>query len=154
MELDNPTPEIHHKHAVELPQSNLNDTKYEPISSLEIFDHIRTIRDPEHPLSLEQLNIVQPDHCHITTASGIHKVLVEFTPTIPHCSMASLVGLSINVRLLRCLPRHWKIRVQIKKGSHANENSLNRQLADKERVSAALENPNLIKVVNSSIYSL
>lgn len=34
---------------------------------------------------------------------------VEFTPTIPHCSMATLIGLSIKVKLLRSLPDRFKV---------------------------------------------
>lgn len=34
---------------------------------------------------------------------------IEFTPTIPHCSMATLIGLSIKVKLLRCLPNRFKV---------------------------------------------
>ena len=37
---------------------------------------------------------------------------VEFTPTIPHCSMATLIGLSIRVKLLRSLPTRFKVRPQ------------------------------------------
>ena len=36
-------------------------------------------------------------------------VVIEFTPTIPHCSMATLIGLSIRVKLLRCLPSRFKV---------------------------------------------
>lgn len=36
-------------------------------------------------------------------------VTVMFTPTIPHCSMATLIGLCIRVKLLRSLPRRLKV---------------------------------------------
>lgn len=36
-------------------------------------------------------------------------VSVEFTPTIPHCSMATLIGLSIKVKLIRSLPERFKV---------------------------------------------
>lgn len=36
-------------------------------------------------------------------------VAVEFTPTIPHCSMATLIGLSIKVKLIRSLPERFKV---------------------------------------------
>ncbi|KAG2470092.1 MIP18 protein, partial [Polypterus senegalus] len=48
-------------------------------------------------------------------------VSVEFTPTIPHCSMATLIGLSIKVKLLRSLPDRFKIDVHISPGTHASE---------------------------------
>jgi metal-sulfur cluster biosynthetic enzyme len=41
------------------------------------------------------------------------RVAVEFTPTIPHCSMATLIGLSIRVKLLRSLPSRFKVRLPL-----------------------------------------
>lgn len=38
---------------------------------------------------------------------------VEFTPTIPHCSMATLIGLSIKVKLLRSLPERFKVHMSM-----------------------------------------
>ena len=78
-------------------------------------------------------------------------VNVNYTPTIPHCSMATLIGLSIKVCLLRSLPPKFKVEVKISPGSHASEAAVNKQIADKERVSAALENNNLIEVVNQCL---
>ena len=43
----------------------------------------------------------------------------------------------------RCLPLRLKSRVFIAPGTHNTEESLNRQINDKERVAAALENPSL-----------
>lgn len=36
-------------------------------------------------------------------------------------------------------------------GSHDSEAAVNKQLGDKERVAAALENPNLLEMVNACI---
>ena len=69
---------------------------------------------------------------------------VAFTPTIPHCSMATIIGLSIRVKLLRSLPPRFKVDVTIAPGTHASELAVNKQLADKERVAAALENAHLL----------
>jgi hypothetical protein len=41
--------------------------------------------------------------------------------------------------------------VIISPGSHESESAVNKQLADKERVAAALENANLIEVVNQCL---
>ncbi len=38
---------------------------------------------------------------------------VKFTPTVPHCSMATLIGLCIRVRLLRCLPPRFKVHILV-----------------------------------------
>jgi hypothetical protein len=54
-------------------------------------DLIRSISDPEHPLTLEQLAVVSAGQISIKNGTR-PSVLVEFTPTIPHCSMATLIG--------------------------------------------------------------
>ena len=81
------------------------------ISSRLSADLIRHINDPEHPLTLEQLNVVQQGHIEVD--DGKSQVLVYFTPTIPHCSMATLIGLSLKVRLLRSLPERYKVIIVI-----------------------------------------
>lgn len=70
---------------------------------------IRDINDPEHPLTLEQLHVVQEDLIQIDNVENT--IDVNFTPTIPHCSMATLIGLSIRVKLLRCLPARFKVKL-------------------------------------------
>lgn len=80
-----------------------------------------------------------------------NKVNVKFTPTIPHCSMATLIGLSIRVQLLRALPARFKVSVEISPGTHVSEAAVNKQLADKERVAAALENSMLLSVINQCL---
>jgi hypothetical protein len=69
-------------------------------------DLIRGITDPEHPLTLEQLSVVYPEGISVDDAAS--KAVVEFTPTVPHCSMATLIGLCVRVRLLRSLPNRFK----------------------------------------------
>ncbi|KAM6118052.1 LOW QUALITY PROTEIN: cytosolic iron-sulfur assembly component 2B [Pterocles gutturalis] len=110
---------------------------------------IRTINDPEHPLTLEELNVVEQVRVKVNDAEST--VAVEFTPTIPHCSMATLIGLSIKVKLIRSLPERFKLDVHITPGTHASEHAVNKQLADKERVAAALENSHLLEVVNQCL---
>lgn len=80
-----------------------------------------------------------------------NRVDVKFTPTIPHCSMATLIGLSIRVQLLRALPARFKVSVEISPGTHISETAVNKQLADKERVAAALENSMLLGVINQCL---
>ena len=55
------------------------------------------------------------------------------------------------MKLLRSLPDRFKVRVLISPGSHASEAAINKQLADKERVAAALENSHLLEVVNQCL---
>lgn len=131
------------------PASGETGEMREPFDGQEIFDLIRDISDPEHPHSLEELKVLSLDSVTINDeASAIH---IQFTPTIPHCSMSTLIGLCIRVQLLRCLPRRFKVDVTVTPGSHASEHQVNKQLNDKERVAAALENASLLEVVNRCI---
>ncbi|KAK6043653.1 ribosomal RNA large subunit methyltransferase J, partial [Cooperia oncophora] len=117
----------------------------------EIFDLIRDINDPEHPYTLEQLNVVQEELIRVQKDAKHTYVDVRFTPTIPHCSMATLIGLAIRVKLARSLHPRIKVRVSITEGSHSTEEAINRQLADKERVAAAMENTSLMYAVNQCL---
>ena len=132
-----------------LTEIDWDDSVVDPFDVREIFDLIREINDPEHPLTLEQLNVVTEEQ--IIVDDGKNKVEVMFTPTIPHCSMATLIGLAIRVKLLRSLPERFKVDVMIRPGTHASEVAVNKQLADKERVAAALENSHLLEVVNQCL---
>jgi metal-sulfur cluster biosynthetic enzyme len=107
------------------------------------------VNDPEHPLTLEQLNVASVDLVKVDDARST--VDVSFTPTIPHCSMATLIGLCIRAKLHRALPPRFKVDVHITPGTHASEAAVNKQLADKERVAAALENGHLLDVVNKCL---
>lgn len=116
--------------------------------NINILDLIRTVRDPEHPLSLEELHVVEESKVEVDNEKNtIH---IFFTPTIPHCSMATLIGLSIRVKLYRTLPPRFKVTVEVTPGTHVSADSINKQLADKERVAAALENKHLITFINNT----
>lgn len=127
----------------------VDEDVYEYVTSEEIFDHIRNLNDPEHPLTLEQLNVVCVENIRVEDPGNT--VVVQFTPTIPHCSMATLIGLTLRVKLLRVLPSRFKVTIEIYPGSHQSEVAVNKQLNDKERVAAALENTHLLDVVNKCI---
>jgi metal-sulfur cluster biosynthetic enzyme len=137
------------------------EAKRDRLDADEIFDIIRNIQDPEHPLTLEQLGVVSCEQIEVKdvldspsdAADDGSFVNVRFTPTIPGCSMATLIGLAIKVKLQRSLPPRFKVSVRIESGTHQSEHSINKQLADKERVCAALENPHLFKVVNRCIHN-
>lgn len=152
MELENVNPNVYNKVNERLITADeQDDNVVDEIDTREVFDLIRGINDPEHPLSLEELHVLEESLIEVDNDRNLIRVL--YTPTIPHCSMATLIGLSIHVKLLRCLPGRFKVTVEINPGTHASEHSVNKQLADKERVAAALENRHLIKVINQCIVS-
>lgn len=129
-------------------EDELDGADDDGIDSQEIFDLISTISDPEHPLTLAQLAVVNLVDIHVKDVPGaISEVLVKITPTITHCSLATLIGLGIRVRLERSLPARFRIKIFIKEGTHQSENQVNKQLNDKERVAAACENEQLLGVI-------
>ncbi|CAN7094595.1 protein AE7-like 1 [Brassica rapa] len=124
---------------------------YDGLDTLDVYEYVRDIRDPEHPYSLEQLSVLSEDS--ITLDDKLNRILITFTPTIQHCSMATIIGLCLRAKLKECLPLHYKVDIRVSPGSHADEDSVNKQLNDKERVVAALENPNLRQLVDECICS-
>lgn len=177
-------------------------------------ESIRDIRDPEHPNTLEELSVIDRRSVTVTeatTGTGLTwgTVSIAFTPTVPHCSLASLIGLCIRAKLeaddilspapappplgaasgpgcepqsppvlaggggegllvatpdaatmpangtggsprggVPCPPaRYYKLDVSVAPGTHATAAEITKQLNDKERCAAALENPNLQRMV-------
>ncbi|KAI5950351.1 hypothetical protein KGF54_005168 [Candida jiufengensis] len=125
----------------------------EEIDEQEIFDLISTISDPEHPLTLAQLAVVNLNDINIKRKphNEISEIIIKITPTITHCSLATLIGLGIRVRLDRSLPSRFRIKIFIKEGTHQSENQVNKQLNDKERVAAACENDQLLSVISQML---
>ena len=78
-------------------------------------------------------------------------IRIDFTPTVPHCSLAALIGLCLRVKLERCLTQQFKLDIFVTEGTHSVEEDVNRQINDKERVAAAMENPSLREMVEECI---
>ncbi|SCU96104.1 LANO_0E12486g1_1 [Lachancea nothofagi CBS 11611] len=145
-------------HTPDLTDAETEESEYEeaedPIDAQEIYDMIAHISDPEHPLTLGQLAVVNLSDIEVREKcdkTKISEVVVKITPTITHCSLATLIGLGIRVRLERSLPSRYRINILLKEGSHQSENQVNKQLNDKERVAAACENDQLLGVVSKML---
>ena len=132
------------------------DGKLENINNSSIFELIRDIKDPEHPYTLEQLNVVSLQDISIskitkqvacTKGQPIPTIDVIFTPTVPHCSLAGIIGLTIGWQLERHIKGYW-IRIAIKEETHTNWKALNKQLLDRDRVLAAFENEDMQAIIN------
>ena len=134
-----------------------SDSVVEPIDEQEIYDLISTISDPEHPLSLGSLAVVSLSDISIKPTipsrpqSTLQTVTVLVTPTITHCSLATVIGLGVRVRLEQSLPARFRVDVRIKEGTHSTAQEVNKQLADKERVAAAMENGTLMGVLKKML---
>jgi len=128
------------------------DDKPEEDIALDIFDIIKDIKDPEKPQTLEELEVLTEESVQAEKLSDtLLNTTVTFVPTVPHCSLASLIGLCIREKLKRTLPYRTKINIFVKEGSHASEEDVNKQINDKERVAAAMENPNLLELIDACI---
>lgn len=82
------------------------------IDAQEIYDLIAHISDPEHPLSLGQLSVVNLEDIEVHDSGNqneMAEVVIKITPTITHCSLATLIGLGIRVRLERSLPQDLEL---------------------------------------------
>ena len=124
-------------------------------NTLSMLDLISTISDPEHPLSLGSLAVVSLSDIHVSPPRSSHSpistVTVLITPTITHCSLATVIGLGVRVRLEQALPPRFRVDVRIKEGTHSTADQVTKQLNDKERVAAALENGTLMGVLNKML---
>ncbi|XP_042636753.1 cytosolic iron-sulfur assembly component 2A-like [Orycteropus afer afer] len=101
--------------------------------ALEVYDLIRTFRDPEKLNTSEELEVVTESCVEV---QKIHEedylVIIRFTPTVPHCSLATLIGLCLRVKLHWCLPFKHKLDIYISEGTHSTEEDINKQINDKE----------------------
>lgn len=67
--------------------------------------------------------------------------------------MAQMIGLMLKVKLVRSIGRRYKTDVRITPGTHVNELDINKQLRDKERVAAAVENTSIMKIIRKGIHN-
>ena len=174
--MENAAPQIRKKLAPRV-KLDFEGGRLSNVSADTVFELIRDIKDPEHPFTLEQLSVVSVEHIRVGkilsggTSDGnsapeakahfptdclckeglpIPFVDVVFSPTVPHCSMAGIIGLSIRRQLEKYIEGYW-IRIFVKEGTHSTDYSLSKQLNDRDRVFAAFENDGLIAILDSCI---
>lgn len=162
--LDNPNPKVRAVVRDDPPAATAASAGRRPLADV-VFDVVRDIRDPEHDHSLEALSVIDRSAVAVrappSDAPGFGTVTVTFTPTVPHCSMASVIGLSIKAKLDRTRvlrdghgEHYYKLAVLCAEGAHTTAESINKQLADKERVAAAFENPTIVQLLDTCINNL
>lgn len=85
MTLENLNPEVYQKlDSRKLSSTDFDNEYMDEIDEREVFDYIRSIQDPEHPLTLEELNVLDIESVSIDHKASV--CTIQFTPTIPHCS--------------------------------------------------------------------
>lgn len=72
-------------------------------------------------------------------------------PTVPHCHLVQQIGLSIHYKLMMELPDFQKMKLKIRcfENSHLQAEEVEKQVNDKERIAAALENEDILKFISS-----
>uniref|UniRef100_H3AYN4 Cytosolic iron-sulfur assembly component 2A n=1 Tax=Latimeria chalumnae TaxID=7897 RepID=H3AYN4_LATCH len=75
-------------------RNNARKSKKMEEKALEVYDIIRTVRDPEKPNTLEELDVVSEDSVEVQEIDeDEYLIIIRFTPTVPHCSLATLIGI-------------------------------------------------------------
>ena len=105
-------------------------------SVAEVFETLKPVQDPEHPISITdpRMAIVKEEYISITE-EGIQ---VKFKPTVPHCPMGGLIGILIRHRLEEIYPDS-AISVRVLPGSHSREQDVNLMISDDARYSGIVE---------------
>ncbi|KAI3945231.1 hypothetical protein MKX01_034992 [Papaver californicum] len=117
--------------------------------SLTVLHHIRDLKDPELPNSLEELKLVTEDAVEVNDKQS--HVRITFTHTKIHCPSVTTIRLCLRVKLMRSLPSRYKVDIRVAPGTHASEAAVNKQLNDKKRVAAALELPGRVEMVDQCL---
>jgi metal-sulfur cluster biosynthetic enzyme len=150
--------------------SVLESEKKISLNSEIIFEFIRNIKDPEKDYTIEDLNIINEDSIRIIKNIKFSYEIIEiiWTPTTPNCHLALNIGLSIRKKIADELENYlkeftgsgrsacnfrykYKLNILVEPGKHVQEDEINRQLNDKERYCAAIENPDILKYINQLI---
>ncbi|MFQ5832312.1 MAG: iron-sulfur cluster assembly protein [Candidatus Thorarchaeota archaeon] len=105
-------------------------------TSSEVFEALKPVMDPEHPVSITdpRLAIVKEDYIRVTGSL----IRVLFRPTVGHCPMSGLIGILIRHRLEQVYP-DAEVKVTLVPGSHNMENDVNTMISDNDRYSSIVE---------------
>jgi metal-sulfur cluster biosynthetic enzyme len=97
----------------------------------EVLAVLQKVNDPEHPISVVDMEIVTEDDIKIEG----DKVDVEFSPTVPFCPMGGAIGVIIKYALEKELGVTAQVRVR--PGKHVQEKALNETLSNPDRYEEA-----------------
>jgi len=101
-------------------------------TSSEVFEALKPVMDPEHPVSITDpsMAIVREEYIRVTG----NLIRVLFKPTVVHCPMGALIGILIRHRLEQVFP-DADVTVSLVSGSHTMEADVNAMIGDDERYS-------------------
>ena len=135
--------------------------------SIFVFTLLKNIKDPEFSYNLYNLDILSIEKILVENHNinqNIHIGLL-INPTYDLCTMSSIIGLSIRNILYNRLTQivtktifpknwNWNYYMIISPILYSNNLIITKQLNDKERVSAAIENISIRNIVKFSYYKI
>jgi len=99
----------------------------------EILEALKKVFDPEYPLSVVELKIVEEKDIFFDGDN----IRIEFTPTTPYCPMGGIIGVLIKYALDNKFSRQFDVKV--KAGAHVQEDMLNELLSSKEKYDETIQ---------------
>lgn len=125
-------------------------------SGFVILCELDDIIDPEFPFPLTELNILKLESIEVITRTSSSSLiyLIPFFPTYGQCKLAPLIGIVTITSMFRFLSLiklarlnndKWLIifKVNLSDDDHKIGENITKQINDKERLSAALENKSI-----------
>ena len=107
------------------------------------------------PHTLEELRVVDPELVEVKIDEGSDTCIVEITwvPTTPTCGLALNIALCLRTKLNQEFSERARAKIDIfvQEGKHNDKAKIDRQVNDKERVFAAMENEGIREVINGLI---
>jgi metal-sulfur cluster biosynthetic enzyme len=92
-----------------------------------VMEVLGKIYDPEYPLSVTELKIVEEEDIDISDEG----LTVQFKPTTPYCPMGGIIGILIKYALEKKLG--IPVKVKVKSGSHVQEEIFNEMLNQEDK---------------------
>lgn len=133
-----------------IPYSNL--VTWVPIG-FSVLGQLCDIIDPEYPVELVHLEVLVLEAIEIIPKPSSQRTIhiISFFPTYGQCKLAPLIGISIIIvlfqkstiyKLVNKYNLRWlmEFKITIGKKYHTAAENITKQLNDKDRLSAALEN--------------
>jgi len=121
-----------------------------------IFFQLFEIIDPEFPIVLIKLKVLKLEFIKILFYIPFQKLVysISFFPTFGKCKLAPLLGITLfstyfkkttMKKLFKLVIAKWFVHFKVKltNKDHKNGENITKQLNDKERLSAALENKSI-----------
>ncbi len=114
-----------------------------------IMAKLEKVLDPEHPISILDLKIVEPED--VTIDEENNSITIEFKPTTPFCPMGGVIGVLVKKAISDIAESNEKIIVRCKEGAHTQEEMVNKMVNDEQTYEEILNKLNEIGMLQRCI---